>query len=52
VRLWKLVVDDGPFAEWSRLAGHCPYDLLEGILIERSLPDSLSGAVVLAGNVR
>jgi len=52
VRLWKLVVDDRPFAEWSRLAGRCPYDLLEGILIERSLPDSLSGAAARAGNVR
>ncbi len=52
VRLWKLVVDERPFAEWSRLAGHCPYDLLDGILVERSLPDSRSGAVVLAGNVR
>jgi WD40 repeat protein len=52
VRLWTLTPEDRSLVEWSRLAGRCPYDLLDGILVERSFVDSMSDPSRPAGNMR
>jgi WD40 repeat protein len=41
-RLWQLTLDERSLAEWTVLASRCPYDLLDGILVERSLESGLS----------
>jgi WD40 repeat protein len=40
VRLWELRADDRPLPAWVMLARRCPYDLLDGILVERAALDS------------
>ncbi|HEX2690151.1 MAG TPA: TIR domain-containing protein [Kofleriaceae bacterium] len=49
-RVWQLAFDTRTLAEWLVGASRCPYDLLDGILVERSLPDSLSRIATSAGD--
>lgn len=51
-RLWKLVSDERPLSDWVTLASRCPYDLLDGILVERLPPDSISWSAMSAGSLR
>lgn len=50
-RLWQLVFDGRSLAEWSADASRCPYELLDGILVERSL-DRMSSTSIPAGDLR
>jgi WD40 repeat protein/energy-coupling factor transporter ATP-binding protein EcfA2 len=51
-RLWTLTFETGSLSAWSALAGRCPYELLDGVLVERPFADSGSGSLVLTGHGR
>jgi hypothetical protein len=43
--------DDRPLPAWAMLARRCPYDLLDGILVERAVLDSASAPPGTAGEL-